>query len=80
MLRPLTISLAVLSGLAATCGAARAAEPEARFFSAVAGEWTGPGEIIAGKYKGTKFICNFTGSSGEKKPGMTLDGACAASG
>lgn len=76
MLRPLTLSLAVLCGIAAPCGQASAAEAETRFFSAVAGEWTGPGEIIAGKYKGTKFICRFTGSSGEKKPGMTLDGAC----
>ena len=29
----------------------------------VEGEWAGPGEIVAGKYKGTKFTCNFTGST-----------------
>jgi hypothetical protein len=46
------------------------------FFQSVEGKWVGPGEIIAGKYKGTKFTCNFTGSSPAEKVGMTLDGAC----
>jgi hypothetical protein len=51
-------------------------ERDRQFFRQAEGEWTGPGEIIAGKYKGTKFVCNFTGSTPGKKVGMTLDGGC----
>ncbi len=47
-----------------------------KFFESVAGEWVGPGEIVAGKYKGTKFTCTFTGSTPGSKIGMTLDGGC----
>lgn len=64
---------------AATVGTVRdadASERERRFFSSVEGRWSGPGEIVAGKYKGTKFVCNFTGSTPEGKIGMALDGGC----
>ena len=47
-----------------------------KFFESVTGEWVGPGEIVAGKYKGTKFTCSFTGSTPGSKLGMTLDGDC----
>ncbi len=47
-----------------------------RFFKSIEGSWTGPGEIIAGKYKGTKFNCTFDGTTPDKKAGMTLDGGC----
>lgn len=48
-----------------------------RFFDNVAGTWTGPGEIVAGKYKGTRFTCNLTGiSSDGSQTGLTLDGTC----
>lgn len=56
--------------------AASAAERDKGFFQSVEGQWTGPGEIVAGKYKGTKFTCNLTGSSPALKVGMTLDGSC----
>ncbi len=56
--------------------AAGASERDQKFFQSVQGEWVGPGEIVAGKYKGTKFTCTFTGSSPEVKVGMTLDGSC----
>nr|WP_246748939.1 hypothetical protein [Rhizobium setariae] len=46
------------------------------FFQGVAGEWNGPGEIVAGKYKGTKFNCKLTGVPEEKNTGITLDGYC----
>jgi hypothetical protein len=46
------------------------------FFEGVAGEWSGPGEIVAGKYKGTKFNCSLTGVTEGKSAGMTLDGYC----
>lgn len=53
-----------------------ASDPDKAFFDQAEGNWSGPGEIIAGKYKGTKFICNFIGSTPGKKAGMTLDGSC----
>lgn len=71
------LSLAISAGaLAAFAGPADASERDRRFFQSIEGEWSGPGEIVAGKYEGTKFVCNFTGSTPEKKIGMTLDGGC----
>ncbi|MGY6709173.1 MAG: hypothetical protein ACXIVF_12685 [Rhizobiaceae bacterium] len=57
-------------------GAATASEADRRFFDSVSGQWSGPGEIVAGKYAGTKFMCNFTGSTPDGKVGMSLDGGC----
>jgi hypothetical protein len=68
-----------LVAITATTGIGDAAdgpERDKKFFRSVEGEWVGPGEIVAGKYKGTKFTCTFTGSTPELKVGMTLDGAC----
>lgn len=75
-----------LSGLAASLAivltalplaSAEAGSRDKRFFDSVAGYWKGPGEIVAGKYKGTKFTCNLTGmSSPEGAMGMKLDGTC----
>jgi len=45
-------------------------------FSQVAGQWSGPGEIVAGKYKGTKFACTLNGMTANTRPGMSLDGTC----
>ncbi|WP_269929887.1 hypothetical protein [Aminobacter sp. HY435] len=61
---------------AAVAGSAKAPERDQKFFKAVEGEWVGPGEIVAGKYKGTKFTCTFTGSTPDGKLGMALDGGC----
>lgn len=66
--------LAVLSAVAA--GPADAKDRDHKFFQQVQGSWTGPGEVVAGKYKGTKFTCNFKGATPELKAGMSLDGAC----
>lgn len=55
---------------------AAAAERDKAFFEQAQGEWAGPGEIIAGKYKGTKFTCTFSGTTPATKLGMTLDGGC----
>lgn len=66
-------------GAAFTTGTALpadAASRDQRFFAQIEGRWTGPGEIVAGKYKGTKFVCNFAGSVPEGKIGMALDGGC----
>ena len=67
------VALAAPLGLA---GKAFAAEPDKQFFRTVEGKWVGPGEIVAGKYKGTKFTCSFDGSTPDNKTGMTLDGDC----
>ena len=53
-----------------------AAERDVSFFKSVEGQWTGPGEVVAGKYKGTKFVCNFTGTTPSGSVGMKLDGGC----
>lgn len=53
-----------------------ASERDRKFFSQIEGEWSGPGEIVAGKYKGTKFNCNFKGDTPNGKVGMSLDGGC----
>jgi hypothetical protein len=75
----LSAILPVLAASAATAGfagSAQAAERDRKFFQSVEGDWSGPGEIVAGKYKGTKFNCTFNGSTPAKKLGMTLDGSC----
>ena len=74
-------ALSALLPLAAIAGAtfadaAAANERDRKFFEQVQGEWVGPGEIVAGKYKGTKFTCTFTGSTPSKSVGMSLDGSC----
>jgi hypothetical protein len=67
---------AAVAVAAGTPADAYASEKDKRFFSQVQGEWSGPGEIVAGKYKGTKFICNFKGATPDGKVGMSLDGGC----
>jgi hypothetical protein len=49
---------------------------EKQFYSNIQGKWSGPGEIVAGKYKGTKFNCTFDGITPEKLTGMSIDGNC----
>ncbi|WP_274424490.1 hypothetical protein [Chelativorans sp. YIM 93263] len=55
---------------------AGASDRERRFFEQIEGQWTGPGEIVAGKYEGTKFVCNLTGSVPDRNAGMALEGGC----
>lgn len=54
------------------------ADPQDKaFFDSVTGAWSGPGEIVAGKYKGTKFSCEFSGEpSTEHAVGVAMDGRC----
>lgn len=57
--------------------AAPAAANDQAFFESAAGQWKGPGEIVAGKYKGTKFVCDLAGEPVPgAKVGITLDGSC----
>jgi hypothetical protein len=67
---------AVCSSLLLLSTAALSADRDAFFFRSVQGAWVGPGEIVAGKYKGTKFTCTLTGEAPEGKIGMSLDGSC----
>ena len=46
------------------------------FFNGIQGKWSGPGEIVAGKFKGTKFVCTFGGTNPNTKTGMDVDGSC----
>lgn len=73
---PFAVSCLLATAAMATATTVFAAERDAKFFTAIKGSWTGPGEIIAGKYKGTKFNCSFDGTTPAKKAGMTLDGGC----
>lgn len=73
-----TFSVALLAAASVTASIvpALSIEKDAEFFNGVEGSWRGPGEIVAGKYKGTKFVCDFTGLSTAGKADMTLDGSC----
>lgn len=70
-----TISLFACA-LFAFSAQAKDKDKDAEFFQTVEGQWVGPGEIVAGKYKGTKFTCTLDGSTPDETAGMTLDGNC----
>lgn len=76
-LKTLTVGLAVATLLMGVMSAPAWAGPRDKvFFKGVSGSWKGPGKIVAGKYKGTKFVCNLAGISPEDGVGITLDGFC----
>jgi hypothetical protein len=73
----------ILGTLSAACvialplSTATAAQKDREFFQSASGVWSGPGEIVAGKYKGTKFSCNLTGEPVEGgDTGIKLGGTC----
>lgn len=72
----LAIALALPTLALVAAAPAAASERDMRFFRNVEGVWSGPGEIVAGKYKGTKFTCRLNGTTPAGKAGMTLDGSC----
>lgn len=67
----LTASLGATASVA-NAGPAR----DQKFFDRIEGQWSGPGEVVAGKYKGTKFVCTLAGATPRPKAGMSLDGTC----
>lgn len=71
-----TLLTFVAAAPAALLPASALADRDQVFFESVEGVWTGPGEIVAGKYKGTKFTCKLNGTTPSGKVGMTLDGSC----
>ncbi|GAB4348764.1 MAG: hypothetical protein Kow0026_03540 [Oricola sp.] len=72
----MAVSALALATAAFSADSASASDREARFFRQIEGKWRGPGEIVAGKYKGTKFTCEFSGLTPDNELGMTLDGGC----
>ena len=70
--------VAAASLTALTCAASPAfSSDDKAFFEQVSGHWKGPGEIVAGKYKGTKFTCDLTGEPADgAAAGIKLDGTC----
>jgi hypothetical protein len=50
---------------------------EAAFYRGISGSWQGPGEIVAGKYKGTRFTCALNGDAGAAGgKGLGISGNC----
>jgi hypothetical protein len=76
MIRHFLFAAAAAAALAGSVFPAASSDRERQFLDSVEGRWSGPGEIVAGKYKGTRFVCNFTGTTPDGKLGMTLDGGC----
>ena len=68
-------SLAVLGLLIAGMMVSSAFASERVYFKSVQGQWSGSGKIVAGKYKNTRFTCNFTGNV-PKGVGMDISGKC----
>ncbi len=62
--------------VALTAAPALAGDRDKQFFQSIEGQWSGPGEIVAGKYKGTKFVCTLAGQTPDDAIGLTLDGSC----
>lgn len=69
-------ALLILAAASPATVPAIAADNDQQFFQSVQGVWTGPGEIVAGKFKGTKFTCKLNGTTPSNRVGMTLDGSC----
>ena len=72
----LLVALAAVPLTGAMAHAADAGERDVKFFRSVEGQWSGPGEVVAGKYKGTRFTCDLVGTTPAHHAGMNLDGTC----
>ena len=70
------LTIAAMLPVVAFSSASLAGDKDETFFRSVKGVWVGPGEIVAGKYKGTKFTCRLNGTTPSDKVGLTLDGSC----
>ncbi len=70
--------LAAAFAVASVAGAAvPAAARDQTFFKSMIGTWKGPGRVVAGKYKGTRFVCDLTGDPLEKgETGIAMGGHC----
>jgi hypothetical protein len=71
------IAAATLAAFVCAASPALSGSRDKAFFEQVSGQWKGPGEIVAGKYKGTKFTCDLTGDTATgSASGIKLDGFC----
>ncbi|QRI65216.1 hypothetical protein JQ506_09680 [Shinella sp. PSBB067] len=71
------VSVAAILAATAFALPAAAGSRDKAFFDQVSGNWQGSGEIVAGKYKGTKFSCDLTGDTAvARDAGIQLDGFC----
>jgi uncharacterized protein (DUF2147 family) len=71
------VSVAAFLAASVFAAPAVAGTRDKAFFEQVTGNWQGKGEIVAGKYKGTKFSCDLTGDTAPAKgAGIQLDGFC----
>src|SRR5215203_4726579 len=70
------ISTCLAVAVLASVPVAVAHASETEFYRTIQGRWVGPGEIVAGKYKGTKFTCDFNGVTPSDAKGMSIDGNC----
>ena len=78
---PVIRTLAAVALFVAACSASSAfagakANADISFFQQVQGRWVGPGEIVAGKYKGTRFTCDLNGTANGGGSGVDLEGTC----
>ena len=71
-IRPIQLFLILITSV---IWLASAQASERSYFNSVRGQWSGKGEIIAGKYKNTRFTCKFTGNV-PKGIGMDITGKC----
>lgn len=79
LLQPLTrgAAAAVLVSVCLASAVPPASAGDQAFFESVAGSWKGPGEIVAGKYKGTRFVCDLRGDPLDGgAAGIRMDGTC----
>jgi hypothetical protein len=67
----ITVAIFVFGGLSLPLLAS-----ERTYFKSIEGNWSGPGNIVAGKYKGTRFTCNFKGTRPKFVTGMKIAGNC----
>ncbi|KQV34460.1 MULTISPECIES: hypothetical protein [unclassified Rhizobium] len=71
------LAAATIAAIGLSASPALSGDRDKAFFEQVAGQWKGPGEIVAGKYKGTKFTCDLTGDMPDGSvTGIKLDGFC----
>lgn len=74
MKAPIALALTVFMALSGTAQSGNA--DDAAFFKTATGTWSGGGEIVAGKYKGTRFNCSFAGTTPKNRIALQMDGAC----
>ncbi len=75
MLRQLAAGLSFAAALSAGAGPVMAGSSDT-FLQTINGRWVGPGEIVAGKYKGTRFTCDLAGGTDQAPSAMQLEGSC----